>query len=247
MNVDLNFPQHRAVLQQVIGGVTLAQYAEVLAKRERLLDDGKIEKGIFGVKGDKDWVLMMLEGSCERYRLPYVPGDLDKTARSVDWDNAIRTNPAVQAAWRDVYAAALVEMNNLPTLGPAYEQHRRTYAANDEVLFNPFQTIARRKPHISTAAKSNQADQLVQAYHAQTAPGGDGGDADPVVFPGERLSKMSDFVRIQKAMQRGDFPGVLTREGIDMGYYGQMSIRWAQAVQTDPSLAMRYARALSSA
>jgi hypothetical protein len=58
---------------------------------------------------------------------------------------------------------------------------------------------------------------------------------------------MSDFVRIQKAMQRGDFPGILTREGIDLRYYGQMSIKWSQALQSDPSLAMRYTRALSAA
>jgi hypothetical protein len=245
MNLNHDFPQHRAVLQQALGGVTLAQYAEVLAKRERLLDDGNIEKGLFGVKGDKDWVLSMLEGSCERHRLPHVQGDLERTARSVEWDNAIRTNPAVQAAWRDVYAAALVSMNNLATMGPAFEEHRRRYAANDEVLFNPFLPVAKRKRGISTAGKNEFAAGLVQAYHAQTAPGGDG-DPDPVLFPGERLSKMSDFVRIQKAMQRGDFPGILAREGIDMAYYGQMSIRWAQVVQSDPSLAMRYSRALTS-
>jgi hypothetical protein len=238
--MNVSFPQHQAVMQQRFGGVSLEDYAEVLAKRERLYDEGKIAKGWFGIKGDKAYVLDTLMLTCQRTHVPFHEGDLERSGRSPEWDAKIASDPAVRAAFRDVYAAALVFMNNLPTLGPEYQQHHARFAQNDEIIFNPFLPIAKRKQGISTAAKVAGEQKLIASVRGELArPPGSGGP-DPVIFPGEKLSKISDFVRIQRAMQNGDFPGILTREGIDPGYYGQMSIRLVQAIQSDTNLQAQY-------
>ncbi len=73
------------------------------------------------------------------------------------------------------------------------------------------------------------------------APAG-GGDMDPVVFPGQRVAKLSDYVRIMKGMQTGNPMGALAQMGLDMQSYGQVAMQWAQAMQRDPSLVAKYQR-----
>jgi tetratricopeptide (TPR) repeat protein len=65
-------------------------------------------------------------------------------------------------------------------------------------------------------------------------------DADPVVFPGQRVARLSDYVRIMKGMQSGNPMGVLAQMGLDMQAYGQVATQWGQAMQRDPSLVHKF-------
>jgi hypothetical protein len=72
------------------------------------------------------------------------------------------------------------------------------------------------------------------------------GDLDPVVFPGQRVSKLSDYVRIMKGMQSGNPMAALAQAGLDMQSYGQVTMQWAQAMQRDSTLVQKYARMMQS-
>jgi tetratricopeptide (TPR) repeat protein len=78
-----------------------------------------------------------------------------------------------------------------------------------------------------------------QAAQQEIAAGG-GGDPDPVVFPGQPVAKLSDYVRLMKAMQGGDMMGALSQFGLDMGSYGPVAMQWGQALQADPTLNAKF-------
>ncbi len=75
---------------------------------------------------------------------------------------------------------------------------------------------------------------------AQAPQPGATGDADPVVFPGQRVAKLSDYVRIMKGMQSGNPMGALSQAGLDMNGYTQVATQWGQAMQRDPSLVAKF-------
>jgi tetratricopeptide (TPR) repeat protein len=66
------------------------------------------------------------------------------------------------------------------------------------------------------------------------------GDPDPVVFPGQRVARLSDYVAIMKGMQNGDMLAVLNRAGLDMPAYVQVASMWGQRLATDTSLSAKY-------
>lgn len=90
-------------------------------------------------------------------------------------------------------------------------------------------------------AKFDQAEEMAKAQAAQQQiAGGGGGDPDPVVFPGQPVAKLSDYVRLMKAMQGGDMMGALGQFGLDMGSYGPVAMQWGQALQADPTLNAKF-------
>jgi len=88
-------------------------------------------------------------------------------------------------------------------------------------------------------AAAQAAQQAVQA--------GTAGDMDPVVFPGQRVAKLSDYVRIMKGMQSGNPMGALAQMGLDMQSYGQVAMQWAQAMQRDPTLVAKFQQMMTRA
>ena len=60
------------------------------------------------------------------------------------------------------------------------------------------------------------------------------------LFPGQRVAKLSDYVRIMKGMQSGNAMGALTQAGLDMNGYTQVATQWGQAMQRDPSLVAKF-------
>lgn len=78
-----------------------------------------------------------------------------------------------------------------------------------------------------------------QAAQQQIAAGG-GGDPDPLVFPGQRLARLSDYVRLMKAMQGGDMNGALRAAGLDMASYGAAAGQWGMKMASDPVLTAKY-------
>jgi len=71
------------------------------------------------------------------------------------------------------------------------------------------------------------------------APAGPPGDPDPVVFPGQRVARLSDYVRLLKGMQTGNMAGALKAAGLDMTSYTQVATAWGQKMSADPGLAAK--------
>ncbi len=86
---------------------------------------------------------------------------------------------------------------------------------------------------------------MAQAQEAQRVVaqgGGDSGDPDPVVFPNQRVAKLSDYVRILKGMQTGNMMGALAQYGLDMMSYGQVAQAWGAKMAADPVLTEKFSK-----
>ena len=83
------------------------------------------------------------------------------------------------------------------------------------------------------------AAQAAQAAQAQIAAG-QGGDDDPLVFPGQPLARLSDYVRLMKGMQTGDMDGALRRAGLTMAGYGAAAQAWGMRMASDPVLTAKF-------
>lgn len=68
-----------------------------------------------------------------------------------------------------------------------------------------------------------------------------------VVFPGERLSRLDDFVRLAIASRRVTFLSVLDREGLDPAYYRDMTRRLEALMRQVPAIAREYERLMRGA
>jgi tetratricopeptide (TPR) repeat protein len=81
------------------------------------------------------------------------------------------------------------------------------------------------------------------------APGGPGaaasGDPDPVVFPGSKLAKLSDYVGLMKAMQGGNPMAAMSKFGLDMKSFGPLAAQWGQKLGSDPALAQKFQQMMS--
>jgi tetratricopeptide (TPR) repeat protein len=87
-----------------------------------------------------------------------------------------------------------------------------------------------------------QSQRLGQAAHAQqSVAAGNAGDADPVVFPGQRVAKLSDYVRMMRHMQAGDMQGALTAFGLDVMGYAQVAQAWGTKLAQDAILNAKFA------
>ncbi|MBK9033812.1 MAG: hypothetical protein IPL61_21520 [Myxococcales bacterium] len=83
-----------------------------------------------------------------------------------------------------------------------------------------------------------------QAAQQQLASGG-GGDPDPVVFPGQRVARLSDYVGLMKAMQSGNMMGALGQYGLDMMGYASVATAWGQKLAQDPTLNAKFAQQMA--
>jgi hypothetical protein len=72
-----------------------------------------------------------------------------------------------------------------------------------------------------------------------------GGDDDPQLFPGQPVPRLSDYVRLMKAMQTGDMNGALHANGLDMTSYGAVAQRWGMRMASDPGLMARFSAAMT--
>ncbi len=98
--------------------------------------------------------------------------------------------------------------------------------------------------HLCTidAKKFDQGEEMAKAQVAQQqiAAGG-GGDPDPVVFPGQRVARLSDYVGLMKGMQAGNMMGALAQYGLDMMGYAAVATAWGQKMAADPTLNAKFA------
>ncbi len=85
---------------------------------------------------------------------------------------------------------------------------------------------------------------MAQAQQAQREVSGDD-EPDPLVFPGQSVAKLSDYVGILKGMQRGDMMGALARYGLDMMSYSTIASAWGAKLAADPALTEKFTRMMN--
>ena len=95
------------------------------------------------------------------------------------------------------------------------------------------------KQQAQAQLQSKRLDDASRAQHVIAA--GNAGDADPVVFPGQRVAKLSDYVRMMKHMQTGDMQGALNAFGLDMLSYVQVAQAWGTKLGQDSLLNAKFA------
>ena len=96
------------------------------------------------------------------------------------------------------------------------------------------------------AKKFDQAEEMAKAQGAQQAiAAGGGGDPDPVVFPGQPVAKLSDYVKLMKMMQTGNMMGALAHYKLDMMQYASVATAWGGKLGADPTLNAKFAAAMA--
>ena len=95
------------------------------------------------------------------------------------------------------------------------------------------------------AAAATQQAAMAAAARAQAAVA-TAGDDDPVIFPGAKVARLSDYVAIMKGMQRGDMMGALSRYGLDIMAWGSVAAQWGRRLASDPALTARFTKLLTS-
>jgi hypothetical protein len=139
-----------------------------------------------------------------------------------EWQEALNASPAVSAR----YIEARRE----------YELGQMGVSSNEKAALDNI-VDGNMDMHLRMA----QAQQA-QAQVAQ----GDAGDPDPVVFPGQRVARLSDYVGIMKGMQTGNMMGALAAYGLDMMSYGAVAQAWAAKMSADPVLTEKFSRMMQS-
>jgi hypothetical protein len=91
------------------------------------------------------------------------------------------------------------------------------------------------------AKKFDMAAEVQAAQAAQRQVAAGGGDPDPVVFPGQRVARLSDYVKLMKAMQAGNMMGALGQFGLDMMGYAAVATAWGGKLAADPVLNHKFA------
>lgn len=85
---------------------------------------------------------------------------------------------------------------------------------------------------------------MADAQMAQQTAQNDG-DPDPVVFPGQPVAKLSDYVRILKGMQTGNMQGALAPYGLDMMSYGSVAQAWGAKMAADAVLTEKFSKMMA--
>ncbi|MBN1609716.1 MAG: hypothetical protein JW940_23995 [Polyangiaceae bacterium] len=203
------------------GGLTLAQYAEFAWERDRIMSSiahqGTGASANAFVGGGTPPELVAL---CQRFGVPMrnEVGVVKPYIR--EWQEALNANPELQEEFAELQRNIQFERQGVS----AHE-----VAALDEIR----------------AGNMDMHLRMAQAQQAQRAVAeGNAGDPDPVVFPGQPVARLSDYVGILKGMQTGN-TGVLGRYGLDWMSYGSVAAAWGAKMAADPMLTEKFNRMMA--
>jgi hypothetical protein len=203
------------------GGLTLEEYAEFSAERDRIMGSAG-QRGIAAVAGAIMSPPPELVKLFERFKRPLRTDSFGKLNLYIpEWQEALNNNRELQERFIE-----LQEDQSFAKMGVNAEEK----AALDEI----------RDGNMDMHLRMAQAQ---QAQHAIAQ--GDAGEPDPLVFPGQKVAKLSDYVGILKGMQRGDMMGALGRYGLDMMSYGQVATAWGAKMAADPLLTEKFSRMMN--
>jgi hypothetical protein len=201
----------------MIGGLNMETYAEFCVKRDMLTMQG----GYPGQSGGRLGIAMQalsgagqgsLQALAAEYGVPMVGGG---TAYVEGWNEAINEDPRLGLAFAQTQARIKLQLQGI----------------------DPDSAEARLSHNLMQGKGLDHEEELrkAQAAHQQLAAG-QGGDPDPVVFPGQPVARLSDYVGLMKRMQTGDFNGALAAYGLDMGTYSNVMQAWGTKLGVDPTL-----------
>jgi tetratricopeptide (TPR) repeat protein len=202
------------------GGLTLEQYAEFSAERDRILSSvGHGGAGaVLGAIASPPPALVQL---FERFKLPLRTDNFGKLNLVIpEWQEALNNSRALHERFIE-----LQELQSFAKMGVNADEK----AALDNVRDGNMDMHLR----------------MAQAQQAQHALKQGDQDPDPVVFPGQNVAKLSDYVAILKGMQRGDMMGALGHYGLDMMSYGQVATAWGAKMAADPVLTEKFTRMMN--
>jgi len=203
------------------GGLTLEEYAEFSAERDRILS-GIAHRGVVAagqaMLGSPPPELVQL---LQRFNRPLQNANGNLNLYVPEWQEALNANRELQERFIE-----LQELQAFAKMGVNAEEK----AALDEIKDGNMDM------HLRMA-------QAQQAQHAVAQ--GDAGEPDPLVFPGQKVAKLSDYVAILKGMQRGDMMGALGHYGLDMMSYGQVATAWGAKMAADPLLTEKFSRMMN--
>lgn len=198
-------------------GITLEQYAALAAERDAILLRGGAMGGVMAAMGGGGDLAML----CAKYGVPALPGGM--AGRVPAWDQRINADPQLQRRF-----VAAQQKATLAAAGIDPNSHEGRVA----------QQIQSGGYDVNSQVQNAQAA-------AQAIERGEGGDPDPLVFPGKKLAKLSDYVGLMKAMQTGDMNGALKKYGLDMGGYMQAAQAWGIKLASDPVLNAKFAKMMA--
>jgi hypothetical protein len=97
------------------------------------------------------------------------------------------------------------------------------------MLWEQFKETDTSKPAFDLEAEMGKA----QAASVEIAASS---DLDEVVFPGKKVAKLSDYVKIMKTMQKGDMNGALQLYGLTIMDWAALAGDWGQKFALNPAL-----------
>lgn len=203
------------------GGLTLEQYAELVALRDAILlkQGGGIGSAMAAMAGGG--AQPELAALCKRFGIPPIMSAA--AARIAGWDTRINADGNLQKRF-----FALKSQFELKQQGIDPNSHEGRVAQQ-----------------IRSGAYDVESQKQNAAAAAQQVQAGQGGDPDPLVFPGQKLAKLSDYVGLMKAMQGGDMNGALGKYGLDMGAYMQAAQAWGIKLASDPVLTAKFGQMMA--
>ncbi|MBN2192488.1 MAG: hypothetical protein JW751_06695 [Polyangiaceae bacterium] len=204
------------------GGLTLAQYAEFAWERDRIMGNvahqGVAAAAKAFVGGGTPSELVAL---CQRFGVP-LRGEGGAVAPYVmEWQEAINANPELQKEFAELMRNIQFEKQGVSV---------QEAAALDQILDGNMDMHLR----------------MAQAQQAQRAVAeGNAGEPDPVVFPGQPVARLSDYVAILKGMQAGNM-NILGKYGLDFMSYTSVATAWGAKMAADPVLTEKFSRMMAS-
>ena len=228
-----------------IGTMTLEAYAEAVAVRERIFDEAGIRRRVDVVVGDLGEAWKKLREHAARFGTPVREGDIERTNRISDWDQLILNDAATQDAWRAAYPRAVVRACSIDPEDDAGRSAAAHLEQQPSLLWNAFVPLHMRRPGLTSEIREHarRISSLPPSAPRPTPPPSSV-PVDVTVFPGDKLPNLSDFARLQCAIQASDFMTALYREGLDPVAYARLSDRWAKRLAADPALRAEYASVL---
>jgi tetratricopeptide (TPR) repeat protein len=203
--------------QRRYGGLTIEQYAQFCSQRDKL--QGGLAYGGAGA------ALMgalapsqQVQALCQKFGVnPHYPF-------VTEWQEALNASPGLMEDFIEAKRSYELEQ-----MGVSHEEK----GALDNIIagnMDMHQRMAQAQDAQRAVAQGSPADQ----------------DPDPLVFPGQRVQRLSDYVGIMKGMQRGDMMGALGRYGLDMMSYGQVATAWGAKMAADPVLTEKFSRMMAA-
>lgn len=134
----------------------------------------------------------------------------------VEWQEALNASPALMAEFLDAKQTL-----DLESMGVSNNEK----AALDQIK----------------AGNMDMHQRMAQAQLAHRQAAQDN-DPDPLVFPGQPVAHLSDYVRILKGMQTGNMQGALAPYGLDMMSYGSVATAWGAKMAADAVLTEKFSK-----